>query len=63
MDSGTGTEHSQLDKMKRLARPLTFAEISLEERSNNVRVDVARVAFCEVIIDTLVKLCAQTIDL
>jgi len=52
----------QLDKINRLTRVLTFTEISLEQRGNNVRVDIARVAFCEVIIDTLVELCTQAID-
>ena len=52
----------QLDKIKRSRRPLTLAEISLEQRGNNVRLDVGWVTFCEVTIDTLVKLQTQAVD-
>lgn len=48
--------------MKRLTRLLTFTEILLKQRSYNVRVDIARVALYEVIIDALVKVRAQATD-
>lgn len=53
----------QLDKMKQLRRLLTFTEISLEQRGNNVRVNIARVTLCKVIVDTLVELRTQAIDM
>lgn len=53
----------QLNEMKQLALLLTCAEIRLEQRGYNVRVDVTRLTFNEVVIDTLVKLHTQAIDL
>ena len=53
----------QLDKMKQLRRLPTFTEISLEQRGNNVRVNIARVTLCKVIVDTLVELRTQAIDM
>jgi len=45
-----------------LAQSLTEAGDGTCETGNNVRVDIAQVTFCKVVIDTLVKLCTQVID-
>lgn len=52
----------QLNEYKLLARQLTFTEIGFEQRGDNVRLDITWVTFYQVVIGTLVKLCAQAID-
>lgn len=41
---------------------LTFTQIRLENGSHSMRIEIARMAACHVIVDASVKLCAQPGD-